>query len=96
MHVNYNGMNHWVAANGLSVRHLKKSNRSASFPAVASGRKEMPGAFMQFIPVSTPAASEPLRGVHISFADGVSLTLQECTPETLTMKSYFMVQTFFD
>ncbi len=83
VHVNYNGMKHWVAANGLSVRRLKKSNRNASFPAAAGGQEETPGAFMQFIPASIPAASEPLRGVHISFADGVSLTLQECSPESV-------------
>lgn len=26
VHVNYNGMKHWVAAHGLSVRHLRRRN----------------------------------------------------------------------
>lgn len=81
VHVNYNGMKHWVAANGLSVRRLKQSRRNASSPAVASEQEEPLTAFMQFIPSSVSAASEPLQGVRISFPDGVSLTLQACTPE---------------
>ena len=84
VHVNYNGMKHWIAANGLSVRRLKQSHRNASSSAfVASEQEDTVNAFMQFIPASIPAASEPLHGVHISFPDGVNLTLQECSPESI-------------
>ena len=82
VHVNYNGMKHWIAANGLSVRHLKQSQRNASSsPFVASEQEDTMNAFMQFIPTTAPASSIPMHGVHISFPDGVSLTLQECSPE---------------
>ena len=81
VHVNYNGMKHWVAANGLSVRRLKRSHRAATSPVVTSGQEDTVGAFMQFIPASVPAVSTPMHGVCISFPDGVKLTLQECTPE---------------
>ncbi|MBR1509335.1 MAG: hypothetical protein IJ623_01605, partial [Bacteroidales bacterium] len=81
VHVSYEGMKKWVSASGLSVRRLKQSRRDASSPAVATEQEEPLTAFMQFIPSSVPAASEPLQGVHISFPDGVSLTLQACTPE---------------
>lgn len=84
VHVNYNGMKHWIAANGLSVRHLKQCHRNASSsPFVASEQEDTVNAFMQFVPASALAASEPLHGVHISFPDGVHLTLQECSPESI-------------
>lgn len=60
VHVNDEGMKTWVSASGLSVRRLKQSRRNASSPAVASEQEETLNAFMQFIPSSVPAASEPL------------------------------------
>ena len=81
VHVNYNGMKHWVAANGLSVRRLKKSNHIPKTTAgeIASG--DTLDMFVQFIPPVHPTTSVTMHGVCISFPDGVSLTLQECTPE---------------
>ena len=81
VHVSYEGMKKWVSASGLSVRRLKQSHRAAASPVVASEREETLDSFMQFIPASVPTASTPMRGVCIRFPDGVSLTLQECTPE---------------
>lgn len=80
-HINYEGMKKWVSASGLSVRRLKQRYRNAPIPVASREQEDTTSAFMRFIPSSAPAASEPLRGVHISFPDGVSLTLQECTPE---------------
>ena len=79
--VNYEGMKKWVSASGLSVRRLKESDGTATFPAVSSEQEEPLSAFTQFVPASVPTASAPMRGVCISFPDGVVLTLQECTPE---------------
>jgi len=81
VHVNYNGMKHWVAANGLSVRRLKKSSCSPNINSgeIASG--DTSDMFVQFIPPVHPTTSVTMHGVCISFPDGVNLTLQECTPE---------------
>ena len=82
VHVSYEGMKKWVSASGLSVRHLKQSHRKTQ-SQVSKGdeHEDTLDAFMQFLPSSVPAVSTPMRGVCISFPDGVSLTLQECTPE---------------
>ena len=85
VHVNYEGMKKWVCANGLSVRRLKHEVRIPH--AVAEGgvaSEEALDMFVQFMPPA-PAKSAPMRGVCIAFPDGVSLTLQECTPEGIVM-----------
>ena len=82
VHVNYDGMKKWVSSSGLSVRRLKQSTRgNAPLPVVGRVQETTLSAFMQFVPSSVPSASAPLRGVSLTFPDGVSLTLQECTPE---------------
>jgi hypothetical protein len=80
VHVNYNGMKHWVAASGLSVRRLKKSSRMPRVQAEGSAAAGVPEMFVRIMP-PTPGMSVPMHGVCINFPDGVSLTLQECTPE---------------
>lgn len=69
VHVNYNGMKHWVAANGLSVRRLKKCNRISPARVKESAFGEKPDMFVQFIPPSLKM-SDPMRGVCINFPDG--------------------------
>ena len=81
VHVSYEGMKKWVSASGLSVRRLKQDHRNAPIPVVAREQEEPVSTFMQFIPASVPTVSTPMRGVCISFPDGVNLTLQECSPE---------------
>jgi hypothetical protein len=80
VHVNYNGMKHWVAASGLSVRRLKKSSRMPRVQVEGSTAVEVPDMFMQFTPPAS-VMSAAVHGVCINFPDGVNLTLQECTPE---------------
>lgn len=80
VHVNYSGMKHWVAVNGLSVRRLKNGHRIAQAQAEAGTPEDAQGMFVQFMP-PTPITSAPMHGVSISFPDGVNLTLRECTPE---------------
>ncbi len=80
-HVNYRGMTKWMSAMGLSARGLKREVRDGA-PVSGQGiSEEASGLFVQFTP--SPAASCPgrLRGVAISFPDGVGLTLQESTVE---------------
>ena len=81
VHVSYEGMKKWVSASGLSVRHLKQSHRKTLSQVQGCEREETLNAFMQFIPTTAPTESTPMHGVHVSFPDGVKLTLQECTPE---------------
>lgn len=81
VHVSYEGMKKWVSASGLSVRRLKQSHSKAPCQVVTSEQEESLDTFMQFIPTTAPTSSIPMHGVHISFPDGVSLTLQECSPE---------------
>lgn len=80
-HVNYRGMTKWMSAMGLSARGLKREVRDGAPMSGQGISEEASGLFVQFTP--SPAASCPgrLRGVAISFPDGVGLTLQESTVE---------------
>lgn len=85
VHVNYNGMKHWVAANGLSVRRLKKSGRTPNINSGEIAAGDTSDMFVQFIPPVHPTTSVTIHGVCISFPDGVNLTLQESTPEGIVI-----------
>lgn len=80
VHVNYEGMKKWVSASGLSVRRLKQGKRTAPCPPEADASVDALGMFVQFMPPA-PGMSTPMHGVSVSFPEGISLTLQECTPE---------------
>ena len=80
VHVSYEGMKKWVSANGLSVRQLKRGGRMPRAQVKGSATGEAPDMFVQFMPPPF-TTFVPMRGVCITFPDGVNLTLQECTPE---------------
>ena len=78
-------MKHWVAANGLSVRRLKKSGRTPNINSGEIAAGDTSDMFVQFIPPVHPTTSVTIHGVCISFPDGVNLTLQESTPEGIVI-----------
>jgi hypothetical protein len=80
VHVNYEGMKHWVAARGLSVRHLRGRNSRRKIQIEENAVGGSPDMFVQFMP-PTPMPSVPICGVKIDFPGGVTLTLRECSPE---------------
>ena len=80
VHVNYEGMKHWVAARGLSVRHLRRRNSRRKIQIEKNTVGGSPDMFVQFMP-PTPMPPVPMCGVKIDFPDGVTLTLRECSPE---------------
>jgi len=73
-HVNYDGIKKWASAKGVSIMALKREARGDAFPV----REETPSepTFIQFAPARRPSSCN-LRGVSITFPDGVNLTLQE-------------------
>ena len=70
-HTNYNGVVDWTKSHAVSIRELQRE---------AHG--ESSGTFIQFAPSRYPASSD-LRGVSITFPDGVNLTLQESSVESV-------------
>lgn len=70
-HTNYNGVVDWTKSHAVSIRELRRE---------AHG--ESSGTFIQFAPSRYPASSD-LRGVSITFPDGVNLTLQESSVESV-------------
>lgn len=81
LHVNYHGMTKWMAAMGLSARELKREVRDGASGEGQCASEEMAGLFVQFTPSPTVSVPCRLRGVAISFPDGVGLTIQESTVE---------------
>ena len=50
VHVNYEGMKHWVAARGLSVRHLRRRNSRRKIQIEKNTVGGSPDMFVQFMP----------------------------------------------
>ena len=79
-HTNYRGVTGWTKRHGISVLELRREAHG-----VTAGRSEIlesDGTFIQFMP-SGVSASGNLRGISITFPDGVNLTLQESSVESL-------------
>ena len=74
-HTNYRGVIDWAAGRGIFVRKLQAEARGET-PECASQ------TFIQFMP-SGRGTSGNLRGVSITFPDGVNLTLQESSVESV-------------
>ena len=70
-HTNYNGVVDWTKSHAVSIRELQRE-----------AHVESSGTFIQFAPSRYPASSD-LRGVSITFPDGVNLTLQESSVESV-------------
>ena len=76
----FRGVIDWTKRHRISVLELRREARGET-----AGRSESPksdGTFIQFMP-SGRSASSNLRGISITFPDGVNLTLQESSVESV-------------
>ena len=74
----YRKMVDWMSRNGYKVKDMKRD-------LFASDGASSPGTFLQFTPSapSLESCDSQLKGVGIVFPDGVSLSLQECSCESV-------------
>ena len=79
-HTNYSGVIDWTKRHGISILGLRREARGER--AVRSASQESEGTFIQFTP-SSRCVSGDLRGISITFPDGVNLTLQESSVESV-------------
>ena len=79
-HTYYRGVIDWTKRHGISILELRREARGETAGRSASPESE--GPFIQFMP-SSRAASGNLHGVSITFPDGVNLTLQESSVESV-------------
>lgn len=70
----------WMRRHGISVRELRRESRGEVGGRSMASSSE--GTFIQFVP-SGKSTSGNLRGVSITFPDGVNLTLQESSVESI-------------
>lgn len=70
----------WMRRHGISVRKLRRESRGEVGGRSMASSSE--GTFIQFVP-SGKSTSGNLRGVSITFPDGVNLTLQESSVESI-------------
>lgn len=82
-HTSYEGIKYWIRSRGLSVKSLKKPRCSPEAALIASAAGTKPVSFIQFAPSAPAAQSTSMRGVSITFPDGVNLSLQECSAESV-------------
>lgn len=82
-HTSYEGIKHWIHSRGLSVRALKKSNHTHGAQLVAGAAETKPVSFIQIAPSEPRVSSVAMRGISITFPDGVNLSLQECSAESV-------------
>ena len=79
-HTNYRGLIDWMERNGINTCETRRKARAKENDETTVLESE--GAFIQFVP-SGKSTSGNLRGVSITFPDGVHLTLQESSVESL-------------
>ena len=79
-HTNYRGVIDWTKRHGISILELRREARGET--AGISSALKSDGAFIQFMP-SSRSTSGNLRGISITFPDGVNLTLQESSVESV-------------
>ena len=80
VHTYYRGVIEWMRRSGIRTLDLK---REASVETVCGMTNTGSGdAFIRFMP-SNRTASSNLRGISITFPDGVNLTLQESSVESV-------------
>jgi len=80
--VSYRGMKSWMLARGLRVRVLQAE---ASGIKTSESVLSSADSFIQIKPApqTRPTGRWDLHGVSITFTDGVNLTLQECSTESV-------------
>ena len=79
-HVHYKGVRQWLKRQGLSVRSYKKYYRTRPKERISVAEPINQPKFIQIIPREAGGIPS-LHGVNVKFPDGVTLTLQDCTPE---------------
>ena len=82
-HTSYGGIKYWIRSQGLSVKSLKKSNNAQETALAACKPEARPVSFIQFAPSAAPVSAASMRGISITFPDGVNLSLQECSAESV-------------
>lgn len=82
-HTSYDGIKHWIRSQGLSVKSLKRPNSTQETALAACKPEAGPVSFIQFAPSAAPASAASMRGISIIFPDGVNLSLQECSAESV-------------
>lgn len=79
-HTYYRGLKDWLERYGTNTRGMKSEACVKNGDGTAVLESE--GTFIQFVP-SGKSTSGNLRGVSITFPDGVNLTLQESSVENV-------------
>lgn len=80
IHTNYRGVIDWMRRHGISVIKLRyelRKETACSLLDIDSGN-----SFIQFVP-SSRTTSGNLQGISITFPDGVNLSLQESSVESV-------------
>lgn len=80
-HTSYEGIKCWIRSQGLSVKSLKKSNNAQEAALTACKPEARPVSFIQFAPSGAPVSAASMRGISITFPDGVNLSIQEGSAE---------------
>ena len=82
-HTSYEGIKYWIRSQGLSVKSLKRPDPAYRGSQAATVTETKAVSFIQFAPSSAPMPSAAMRGVSITFPDGVNLSLQEGNAEDI-------------
>ena len=80
-HTSYEGIKYWIRSQGLSVKSLKRPAPAYNGPQAATVTETKAVSFIQLAPSAAPVPSAAMRGVSITFPDGVNLSLQEGNAE---------------
>ena len=80
VHTNYRRVLSWTRRHGISISALKR--KASGGTAWGLSDTEPGNAFIQFVP-SSRLTSASLLGISITFPDGVNLTLQESSVESV-------------
>ena len=70
-HTNYRGVIDWTKRHGISILELRREARGETSGSTSAPQSD--GAFIQFMPSSRSTFGN-LRGISITFPDGVNLT----------------------
>jgi len=82
LRTDYGSLRGWCKNNGISIRDLKKEailRVGADIPVMPVDHVKP--SFIRFIPGATAGSTAALRGVNVTFPDGVSMTIQESSVE---------------
>jgi len=79
--ISYSGMKNWLLSRGIFVRTLQAQAMAAAHGGLASSASISchQESFIQFRPGKCSSSDTVIRGVSITFPDGVNLSLQECS-----------------